>query len=65
MPNLVVMVCGWSLFTFVKMEVITKSKMAAGHNIRGHILFLTEYGHVIYQIEGIDEAIILWLFWIL
>ncbi len=28
----------------------------------GKISFLTEYGHIIYQIEGIDEAIALWLF---
>ncbi len=29
---------------------------------RGKISFFTEYGHIIYQIEGIDEAIALWLF---
>ncbi len=33
-----------------------------GWSSRGQISFLTEYGHIIYQIEGIDEAIALGLF---
>ncbi len=32
--------------------------MAGGSNV-GKILLLTQYGHVIYQVEDIDEAITL------